>query len=140
MYGNVATINPFWSDPRYHDISQTPTTKKLWVAAIDLNAAPGTDPSHPAFYLPAQELQAGNARGYWVLNPCQADGKTCTEGDQCCGGYCQPLGDGGALVCGSATTTCAQLGDKCVQSSDCCDSTAQCIDGFCASPTPPPPK
>jgi hypothetical protein len=140
LYGSIATIDPFSSDPRYYDYAHQVTTKKLWVAAIDLNAAPGTDPSHPAFYLPAQELQAGNARGYWVLNPCQADGKTCTEGDQCCGGYCQPLGDGGALVCGSATTTCAQLGDKCVQSSDCCDSTAQCIDGFCASPTPPPPK
>ena len=36
--------------------------------------APGTDASHPAFYLPAQELLAGNARGFWVLDPCQTDG------------------------------------------------------------------
>jgi hypothetical protein len=142
LYGSIATIDPFLSDPRdsgYDYLTQV-TTKKLWVAAIDLNAPPGTDPSHPAFYLPAQELQAGNARGFWVLNPCEADGKSCTEGDQCCGGYCQPLGDGGSLVCGSATPTCSALGDKCVMSSDCCDTTAQCIDGYCAAPAPPAPN
>ena len=50
------------------------TPKKLWVAAIDLNAPPGTDPSHPAFYLPAQELYAGNSRGDWTVDPCEADG------------------------------------------------------------------
>ena len=47
---------------------------KLWVAAIDIGAAPGTDPSHPAFYLDGQELQADNLRGYWVLPACQAHG------------------------------------------------------------------
>ena len=46
--------------------------KKLWVAAIDLNAPAGTDPRHPAFYLPAQELLAGNARGFWVVDPVPA--------------------------------------------------------------------
>jgi hypothetical protein len=65
MYGNIATINGFWSDPRYHDLTTSPTPKKLWVAPIDLNAAPGTDGSHPAFYLPGQELLAGNSRGFW---------------------------------------------------------------------------
>ena len=50
------------------------TPKKLWVAAIDLNAPVGTDASHPAFYLPAQELLAGNARGFWVLDPYEPTG------------------------------------------------------------------
>jgi hypothetical protein len=134
LYGNVATIDPFSSDPRYYDYAHQVTTKKLWVAAIDLNAPAGTDPSHPAFYLPAQELQAGNARGYWVLDPCRADGAACQFGDECCGGYCEPLGDGGALVCGSKTTTCAQDNEKCAQASDCCDPAAHCVDGFCAMP------
>jgi hypothetical protein len=134
LYGNVATIDPFSSDPRYYDYAHQVTTKKLWVSAIDLNAPPGTDPSHPAFYLPAQELQAGNARGYWVLDPCRADGSMCEFGDQCCGGYCQPLGDGGSLICASKTSTCAQDGEKCAQASECCDTAAQCIDGFCAKP------
>jgi hypothetical protein len=140
MYGNVATINPFWSDPRFHNISETPTTKKLWVAAIDLNAAPGTDPSHPAFYLPAQELLAGNSRGYWVVNPCLADGATCETGDMCCGGYCRQ-GDAGALVCGSIGAGCSQEYEKCTTTSDCCGSSSgvECINDICSVSVPPPP-
>ncbi|MFI5302988.1 MAG: hypothetical protein ACHREM_33270, partial [Polyangiales bacterium] len=71
MYGSEATIPPFCSDPRGVDLVTNITPKKLWVAAIDLGAAPGTDASHPAFYLPAQELLAGNSRGFWVLDPCR---------------------------------------------------------------------
>jgi hypothetical protein len=138
LYGNVATINPFWSDPRYQDISKTPTTKKLWVAAIDLNAAPGTDPSHPAFYLPAQELLAGNARGFWVVDPCHADGTSCQTGDECCGGYCRPADDGGGLVCTAQQPSCAQEFEKCNVTSDCCGAAQgiECINGRCAQPIP----
>ncbi|HEY1954940.1 MAG TPA: Ig-like domain-containing protein [Polyangiaceae bacterium] len=134
-YGNVATIDPFWSDPREHDISATPTTKKLWVAAIDLNAKPGTDPSHPAFYLPAQELLAGNSRGYWVVDPCKVDGTSCLTGDECCGGYCRS-GDGG-LVCQPAAPGCSHEFEKCTSSADCCGGqNLTCIDGRCAQQTP----
>jgi hypothetical protein len=135
LYGNVATIDPSSSDPRYYDYRNEITTKKLWVAAIDLGAPAGTDPSHPAFYLPAQELHAGNARGYWVLDPCLPDGAGCQFGDQCCGGYCEADGDGGALVCGQMTLTCSQYNEKCVQASDCCDPRARCINGFCSQLT-----
>jgi hypothetical protein len=137
LYGNIATINPYWSDPRYHDISETPTTKKLWVAAIDLNAAPGTDPSHPAFYLPGQELLAGNSRGYWVLDPCQANGASCQTGDQCCGGYCSSVG--GALACSDQPPACSTEYDKCTQTSDCCGAAQgmQCLNGRCATTVPP---
>lgn len=134
LYGNVATINPFWSDPRFHDISQTPTTKKLWVAAIDLNAAPGTDPSHPAFYLPAQELLAGNSRGFWVVDPCKPDGTSCETGDECCGGYCQPAPDGG-LQCTPNKPPCASEYDKCTVDADCCAGLV-CINGRCAQKGP----
>jgi hypothetical protein len=136
LYGNVATINPFYSDPRYHDLTSTPTPKKLWVAAIDLNAPAGTDPSHPAFYLPAQELLAGNSRGYWVVDPCKADGNSCETGDECCGGYCRPGGDGG-LICTAQTPTCAQEFEKCTVDGDCCNSpTYTCINGRCSLPLP----
>jgi hypothetical protein len=136
MYGNVATINPYWSDPRYKDITVTPTTKKLWVAAIDLNAPPGTDPSHPAFYLPAQELLAGNMRGYWVVDPCQADGNACETGDECCGGYCRPNGSG-ALVCSNVVPQCAQEFERCTTNADCCNSpNLLCINSRCATPDP----
>lgn len=136
LYGNVATIHPFYSDPRFHDLTSTPTTKKLWVAAIDLNAPPGTDPSHPAFYLPAQELLAGNARGYWVVDPCKADNTSCDTGDECCGGYCRP-GPSGALVCTDKIPTCAQEFEKCTADADCCGSPSfKCINGRCAQPGP----
>jgi hypothetical protein len=138
MYGNVATIDPYASDPRYYDIATAPTPKKLWVAAIDLNPKAGTDPSHPAFYLPGQELLAGNSRGYWVVNPCLADGTSCMTGDECCGGYCR-AGDGGGLVCGSVPMGCSTEYEKCTKTSDCCGASMgiQCIDDICSEGSPP---
>jgi hypothetical protein len=136
LYGSVATTDPWQSDPRDYDatVVGNATTKKLWVAAIDLNAKAGTDPSHPAFYLPAQELLAGNARGFWVLDPCKPDGQTCQSGDQCCNGYCEPGADGG-LVCTNTPPNahCSKTQEKCTTAADCCDMTNQCINGFCAS-------
>jgi hypothetical protein len=136
MYGNVATIDPFSSDPRNFDLYANATTKKLWVAAIDLKAKPGTDPSHPAFYLPGQELLAGNSRGYWVVDPCSPNGTSCLTGDQCCSGFCEEV-DGG-FACGTQPPGCSSLTNKCTTASDCCGAAQgiQCIDGFCTQLTP----
>ncbi len=138
LYGNVATINPFWSDPRYHDISSTPTTKKLWVAAIDLSTTPGKDPSHPAFYLPAQELLAANSRGYWVAEVCRDNGEACESGDQCCNGFCRAApGNVGGLVCSDKPPECAKEYEQCSTSADCCtDTQLLCVSGRCTSPGP----
>ena len=142
LYGNVATNAPNVSDPReYHWLDPTQyTTKKLWVAAIDLNAPAGTDPSHPAFYLPAQELLAGNSRGFWTVDPCHPDGTGCETGDECCGGYCRPGGDGGALICTNQQPMCAQEFEKCMTTADCCGAAAgiTCINGFCSKSSPIP--
>jgi hypothetical protein len=134
MYGNEATIPPFCSDPRGVDLIKNVTTKKLWVAAIDLNATPGSDASHPAFYLPAQELLAGNSRGFWVLDPCRKDGDRCDTGDQCCNGFCEPNGANGTNVCSNAppNNSCSQTSEKCNTAADCCDTSNFCINGFCA--------
>jgi hypothetical protein len=135
-YGNMLTAVPWQSWPPDYDITDLSqaTVKKLWVAAIDLSAPAGTDPSHPAFYLPAQEILAGNSRGFWVLDPCKGDGQSCETGDQCCNGYCEPSGDGGALVCSNVppSSNCSAPQEKCTTAGDCCDSTNQCINGFCA--------
>jgi hypothetical protein len=133
MYGNALQSVPYQSWPPSYDTTSLAqaTVKKLWVAAIDLNAAPGTDPSHPAFYLPAQEILAGNSRGFWVLDPCKPDGQACQSGDQCCDGYCEPNGDGGALICSNTPPSCSGVTDKCATAADCCDSTNTCVDGFC---------
>jgi hypothetical protein len=137
LYGNVATRNPYESDAREYDLtpgnSAGPTTKKLWVSAIDIPARSDSDPSHPAFYLPAQELYAGNSRGFWTLDACKADGQSCAGGDECCNGYCS----GGALpVCGvKPPNACAAEYDACEVAADCCTDGAplRCIGGHCAT-------
>ncbi|HEX4405749.1 MAG TPA: hypothetical protein VH560_13015 [Polyangia bacterium] len=149
LYGSVATIEPWTSDPGVYDntVYANITCKKLWVAAVDIGSVqngtlvpptPGSDPSHPAFYLPAQELVAGNARGFWVLDPCKADGMSCETGDQCCNGYCEPNGQGGALVCSNTPPNgnCSGTQEKCTVSADCCDPAEACINGFCSQSIP----
>ena len=137
MYGNEAVIPPYCSDPRGVNLVNNITTKKLWVAAIDLSAAPGTDASHPAFYLPAQELLAGNSRGFWVLDPCKSEGSDCSSGDECCDGYCKP-DSSGKLVCSNKPpmSMCSATGDKCTTNADCCSTTNVCIGGFCREKGP----
>ena len=90
----------------------TPTTKKLWAAAIDLNPAPGSHPSHPAFYVPGQEILAGNGRPFWVVDPCLVDG----------------------VPCGITGPQCSQNGGKCQVSDDCCSGNGLvCIQGACGT-------
>jgi hypothetical protein len=138
LYGSVATAFPWRSDPRNYLWLDEVSPKKLWIAAIDLDAPAGTDPSHPAFYLPAQELYAGNSRGFWSFEPCRQDGSSCESGDQCCGGFCQRTQDG-ALACGSDTPTCSALNDRCETIADCCDASDRvaCINQLCTAPRPP---
>jgi hypothetical protein len=40
--------------------------KQLWLVAIDENPQPGVDPSHPPFWLPGQDVNTLNMRGFWV--------------------------------------------------------------------------
>jgi hypothetical protein len=129
MYGNLADGDPF---------SGNPDPKKLWVAAIDITAQSGQDRSHPAFYLPGQELGAGNSRGFWVVDPCKPNGQTCETGDECCNGFCRKDPDGGGLVCMDKPpgNTCAQEFEKCAIDADCCDPKLKCINGRCSKPDP----
>ncbi len=140
-YGNMITNG---SDPG-HPVDAGPfethpaTRKKLWVAAVDLNVVPGTDPSHPAFYLDGQEALAGNMRGFWALDPCAQKGATCASGDECCSGFCRETGgtdSGTALICVAQPTGCSQEFEKCTTAADCCGVAQgyQCLNGFCAQP------
>src|SRR4029077_19028664 len=108
-------------------------------AAIDITVKPGTDPSHVPFYLPGQEATAGNMRGFWVLDPCQQMGNTCTSGDECCTGFCrQATGPDGGIedVCVAPPGGCSNEFEKCTSGGDCCNPADSCINGFCAAPTP----
>jgi hypothetical protein len=111
-------------------------TKRLWIAAIDINAPPGADPSHPAFYVAGQEQNAGNSRGFWTLDACKEMGASCETGDECCEGGCIADPDTGEKVCGTPQG-CSNEFDACTTSADCCDAPGlECIGGKCALAVP----
>ena len=154
MYGNVATINPYYSDPRFRDISKQPTPKKIWIAAVANNPAPGTDPSFPAFYVPGQELLAGNSRADFALDACRAPGppvaaNLCDTDLDCCGGSANPK----TAVCkldspitNPPTKHCVVAGGgscsadnmSCSLDVNCCNfpSGSRCSNGLCTVPPP----
>jgi hypothetical protein len=110
------------------DPNDGPASKKLWVSAITIGAPAGSDPSHPAFYLPGQELASGNIRAFATLSPCKQNGAGCTSGVDCCGGACT----NGS--CG-APSGCSGIDEKCTTSADCCGGSLQCINGYCSQVT-----
>lgn len=116
-YGNVFPTRPT------EDIG-----KKIWVAAIDINTPPGTDPSHPAFFLPGQELESGNVRAFAALEPCRNDGASCETGIDCCSGFCIDH------VCGvPPVDRCSEEAEACTTGADCCEGKfLSCIGGFCS--------
>jgi hypothetical protein len=136
-YGNTIT------DPSQDTIER----KKLWVSALDIDSGehPSTmahDISHPAFYLDGQEtLTAGNARGFWALDPCMQNGNTCASGDECCTGFCRQTtgADGGEIfACVPPDGSCSQENEKCTTDTDCCNSSSgtRCLGGFCSQSSP----
>lgn len=136
IYGNLINGKP------YADSTTTGSPqKKLWVAAVDLtDPGAGIDPSHPAFYLPGQEIGAGNTRAYWVVDPCKANGSSCESGDECCNGFCRQNPNGGGLVCMDKPpgSQCVQEFEKCTVDADCCDPTLKCVAHFCVRATKDP--
>jgi hypothetical protein len=124
-YGNTLVADPALSGPEQ---------KKIWVAAIDIGAAPGADASHPAFYLPNQELASGNIRAFAALEPCRAEGSACTSGVECCCGYCLADTKASEGKCGCEPPRCSNLDERCDTAADCCDKGAECIGGFCEVP------
>jgi hypothetical protein len=135
LYGNVATLEPYAGKDDGQLMPSSPVPKKLWVAAIDLAPKAGQDPSHPPFYLPGQELLAGNMRAFWENDPCRANGATCETGNECCNGFCRDNG-AGALVCGDKPAGCANEFENCTTAADCCGGTLSCIGGKCAVSAP----
>lgn len=101
--------------------------RQLWGAAVDVssNGTYTTDPSHPAFYVTGQELGTGNHRAFTALDPCKADGASCTTGVDCCDGFCT---DG---ICGQPKPRCSNADEACSAGHMCCDTTLQCIGGYC---------
>ncbi len=136
-YGNTLTSRNNSSDYNACVAQDPPCRRKqLWVTAIDNDAAPGADPSHPPFWLPGQSLENHNMRGEWVLSPCKQLGDGCSAGFDCCEGFCTE-NDEGEKVCSEGGGSCSQAGEACDTAGDCCDETLDCIGGFCAEEQPP---
>jgi hypothetical protein len=129
MYGNLAHANPWDAEPGYSCYSGLVPTKKLWIAAVDSPVTPGTDPSKAAFYLPGQELAAGNSDGYWVDQACAPLNGSCEIDDDCCGGtgasptsLCRVISTASfppTRQCKSRSA-CAPSGASCSVTADCC--------------------
>lgn len=135
LYGNVATLEPYAGKDDGQPMPLSPVPKKLWVAAIDLAPKNGADPSHPPFYLPGQELLAGNMRAFWENDPCRKNGTKCETGNECCNGFCRDDGKG-TLVCSDKPAGCAHEFESCTTNADCCGTSLSCIGGKCALSSP----
>ena len=117
-------------------ITGTPNNgkKRLWVAAIDKNPAPGADPSHPAFFLEGQNESTTNMRGFWALSTCipTIGGGGCAEGFECCSGFC----DMGVCV-DPETFGCVGIGGACETGADCCNNAVVSgVSGECLANEP----
>jgi len=154
LYGNVATMNPWWSDPRYKALagSQGPTPKKIWVAAISENPAENTDPSAPAFYLPGQEYLAGNSKAYWVLDKCKTAASTrstateCESDLDCCNAPTQSVCSLQTPIANPAKRHCVptdassciadNAATQCFSDAQCCGfaTGSRCANGTCQVP------
>lgn len=137
--GTEGGANKWGSCP---ETDQSPSLrKKLWVAAIDTQWQGEVDPSHPAFYLPGQELNTGNMRGFAALEPCKDEDESCEYGFECCDGrLCLPTGafddDGQPIKTCQEGEGCSPIGSGCETAADCCDEGVLCINGVCSLPSP----
>ncbi len=104
--------------------------RQLWGTAVDVSSDGKyvADASHPAFYVTGQELGTGNHRAFTALDPCRADGQTCTTGVDCCNGFCT---NG---ICGEQVPRCSNIDETCSAGHKCCDPTVDCINGYCENP------
>jgi hypothetical protein len=123
--------------------AQEAIKKRIWGGAIkpktammELQDMTLMDPSLPGFYLDGQ-TESGNVRAFAALNPCLANGTSCSNGLDCCCGYCTTSDDGGAGQCTCDIPKCSKINEKCKKDSDCCppdkpdDPTPSCLGGFC---------
>ena len=160
--GNLPGIQEDFSDTSsYASSSYTAMTNtsdiqsQLWVAAIDDTASGTTDRSHPAFWLPSQNLSASaangyiNERGFWALDACHPAGSnaaaSCEVDEDCCGGTgptktaaCRldtPLKNPVTRHCQAlpADGHCIDAGKSCGSSADCC-SGLTCVGALCVTP------
>lgn len=139
--GSVERGDDIWGVPQPPDDETPSPRKKIWIAALDIEHQGVADPSHPAFYLPGQELESGNMRAFAALEPCKKKGKSCESAAECCDGFCRETSrdDAGEPVLSCSPppdNACSNVDEACKKASDCCSSKALCINQRCAAPPP----
>ena len=139
--GTVARGDDIWGIPQPNETESPSPRKKIWVAAIDIEHQGVVDPSHPAFYLPGQELESGNMRAFAALEPCKKKGKACESAAECCDGFCRETSrDADGVPTLSCTpppdNACSNIDEPCKKASECCSSKSLCINDRCATPPP----
>jgi hypothetical protein len=107
--------------PYGHKLPQKQTpAKQLWVMAVDRNATNGVDASHPAFWLPGQDVSTNNIQGAWTRPPCRPAGISCTTDNDCCDGLACV---GNADKKCSPRNGCVMPSLPCQTNEDCCAQT-----------------
>jgi len=141
--GTVPRGDDKWGKPLPTETESPSPRKKIWLAPIDVDYQGKIDPSHPAIYLPGQELESGNMRGFAALEPCRANGGSCESAAECCNGFCRQTGRdsyGPVLQCvPPPQNACSNEDEACGVAGDCCDPVNLCINKRCASPNPVEP-
>ncbi len=141
--GTLPRGNDKWGKPQGDEVESPSPRKKIWLAPIDLDYQTKLDPSHPAIYLPGQELESGNMRAFAALEPCRGDGGGCESAAECCTGFCRQTAHddtGPVLTCvPPPANTCSNEDEACGVAADCCDKLELCINKRCASPSPEEP-
>ena len=121
----------FFSMRDYGWVTKGQSQRQIWVTAIDQSPTAGQDPSHPAFWLPAQDPTTMNDKAQWAALPCVGQGQGCQGDIDCCAGLLCRYVDGGSS-CLPASEACGFSGSACSTSADCC-SPLTCLAGSCGS-------
>lgn len=111
----------FYSRRDYGHVLRGLQRPQIWVAAVDINAdASASDPSHPAFWLPGQNVETDNLSSFFAPRPCAESGGACDSDAACCGQLlCRP--EGGSFSCVPPDDACTLNGDSCSTDADCCE-------------------
>jgi hypothetical protein len=121
----------FFSMRDYGWVTRGQSQRQIWVTAIDQTLDGGQDPSHPAFWLPAQDPTTMNDKAQWAALPCVGSGQACQGDIDCCDGLLCRYVDGGSS-CLPASEACGLSGSPCTADSDCC-SPLTCVSGSCSN-------
>lgn len=113
----------FYSRRDYGHVLRGADRPQIWVAAIDAAADPAAslaDPSHPAFWLPGQNVDTENLSSFFAPRPCSNAGGECDSDGACCDDLlCRPTG--GAFQCVAPAEACLLTGTACGDDESCCE-------------------